>query len=249
MKKNRIVFFLFLFCTLSYFFVFGEKKVDTDEILINEGYHFTGGKGVSDNPETKRYFKSFYIEIHPVTNRAYLDFLNKSGFIPKGDFDKELAALYPDLPATRLTFNDCREYAKFINKRIPSEWEWEIAAKSLKRDNKYVYGKVSSKEEGNFLSSRLYKKVKVMSYRPNKLGIYGMEGNVYEWTTGEYEKKFIVGKITSGIKLMVIRGGSWTNQSYDIQTNTRTPFPSNRSLDWLGFRCARDKFSIKKDNK
>lgn len=238
MKKVKILSIFFL---ILLFVIFQKVESETlkKEVFIKSGYYYTGVNGSYDNPEKKRFFKGFYIDIHPVTNLEYILFLRKSGYKTSAKFDLEKAEKNPDLPVTGLIYEDCVAFSKFFNKSLPSEWEWEIAARSLKKDNIYVNGRISSKYDGNFLSSRIYRKVKVMSYKPNEMGIYGMEGNIYEWTSGRYEQKYMAGKIPAGTDLRVIRGGSWTNQPYDVKTTVRTPFPSDRSLNWLGFRCIR----------
>jgi len=67
-----------------------------------------------------------------------------------------------------------------------------------------------------------------------------MAGNVYEWTISEYPKEFLKGKYISEHKIVVVRGGSWTNVIYDLRTSMRVPMPSERYLDWIGFRTVRD---------
>ncbi len=193
-----------------------------------------------NSPLRKRKFSPFFIEVHPVTNIQYSEFLKKSGYKPEGVFRKEEAGEAPFLPATGLTYYDAVAYAEFYNKRLPTEWEWEIAARSLKQENIYVYGKSSRKEDGNFLSTRKYNKVDVFLFKPNELGLYSMEGNVYEWSDSIYDNKYLIGKNINSAELKVLRGGAWTNQPFDIKTTVRTPFPSNKYLDWIGFRCVRD---------
>lgn len=241
MKKKilTILILSFLLPVLNLPEISKSINYQTDEVFIKDGNYFVGLDGSYDNPEKKIFLHSFYMDIHPVTNRAYIRFVKESGYDPKGSFDIKEAEKYPEFPVTNLTFIDCKAFAGFYKRSIPSEWEWEVAARSLKKENIFVYGRPSAKNKGNFLESRIYKKVKVMTYKPNELGIYGMEGNVYEWTSSMYEKKYIIGKLPLKVNLRVLRGGAWTNQSYDVKTTTRTPFPEKRYLDWVGFRCVR----------
>ncbi len=218
----------------------GKTLLKWSEILIKPGKYSTGETNNYDNPTREFITQGFFIDIHPVTNRAYLDFLKKSGYKIKGRFNSISAEKNPDLPATGLTYHDCESFAVFYGRRLPSEWEWEIAARSLKSSNLYFHGKASKKNEGNFLNSKIYKKVEVMLYKPNEIGIYGMEGNVFEWTSGNYEDSFLTVKKSGQPRLKVLRGGSWTNQSFDVKTTTRTPFPPERYLEWIGFRTVKD---------
>jgi formylglycine-generating enzyme required for sulfatase activity len=101
----------------------------------------------------------------------------------------------------------------------------------------YVYPDAAYHESGHFLFNKEYYKLPVFSYPPNALGLYGMAGNVFEWTSSEYEEKYLYGKYFKGQTLKILRGGSWTNKAFDIRATTRTPFPAGRCLEWIGFRC------------
>lgn len=236
-----LIFYLFIILLSGSETETNKREILGKEIFINGGEYFVGDDVEFDNsPRRGKKFSPFFIDIHPVTNIQYSEFLKKSGYKPEGVFRKDEAGDASFLPATGLTWYDAAAYAEFYNKRLPTEWEWEIAARSLKQENIYVYGKSSRKEDGNFLSARKYNKVDVFLFKPNELGLYSMEGNVYEWCDSIYEKKYLIGKNLESVKLKVLRGGAWTNQSFDIKTTVRTPFPPGKYLDWLGFRCVRD---------
>jgi len=212
-----------------------------EQVLIKGGEYYVGSTRENDNrPLRKLRFKEFYIDIHPVTYGQYLEFMFESSYIPKGKFHKEIAESNPLLPVVNLTYEDAEAYASFNKKRLPTEWEWEIAARSLKKDNIYVSGKLASKLRGHFLYDKEYFNFPVFSYPPNELGIYGMAGNVFEWTSSRYPEELLHGEYFKNFNVMVIRGGAWTNRAFDVRTTTRTPFPARRCLGWVGFRCVSD---------
>ena len=219
-----------------------DSRIGT-QVYIRPGRYYTGSSDRSDNQSLKlRGFSGFYMDAHPVTNFQYLKFVDRSGFHPRGKFDLNAARKHPWLPATGLTYEDARAYADFYQKRLPTEWEWEIAARSLQSDIIYATGTHPTMETGNFFRYKQKNGVTpVFTYPPNKLGIYGMAGNVFEWTSSLYPAENLSGPYSGEYRLMVLRGGAWTNIPHDVRVTTRTPFPASRSLEWLGFRCVSDK--------
>jgi sulfatase modifying factor 1 len=219
-----------------------DSRIGT-QVYIRAGQYYTGSSDQSDGQSlTLREFAGFHIDIHPVTNFQYLEFMNRSGFQPRGKFDPDAAKKQPWLPATGLTHEDAGAYADFSQKRLPTEWEWEIAARSLRSDIIYATGTHPTMEAGNFFRYKQTNGVTpVFTYPPNKIGIYGMAGNVFEWTASLYPVERLRGPYSGKYRIMVLRGGAWTNIPHDVRVTTRTPFPASRSLEWLGFRCVSDK--------
>ncbi len=169
----------------------------------------------------------------------------------KGVSDDDLK----QFPVENVSWDDCQEFVKKLNEkekakgyvyRLPSEWEWEYAcrggATTEEECSYHFYFKkptndISSKK-ANFNGKRpfgrgeqgpsLGRPTKVGSYEPNKLGLYDMHGNVWEWTSS-----------TEGASLRVDRGGSWYDDGGYCQAAYRGGFtPSLRDYH-LGFRLAR----------
>lgn len=210
-------------------------------IFIPEGEYFTGEKDSGKtSPLIKRTFSSFYIDIHPVTNTQYLKFMERTGYLPQGQFNKTAAEDNPYDPVAGITLDDASKYAEFTGKRLPTEWEWEISARGLKKNYQPYLSNIYKEKKGVFFRMDRKKTSPVFSTPPNNIGLYDHIGNIFEWTTGVYPKSELIGKYRDSLKLGVIRGGSWTNIRNDIKYSTRTPFPVGRSLKWLGFRCVKD---------
>lgn len=211
-------------------------------VFIKAGRYFVGNNREKDNqPLRQMAFRGFFMDIHPVVNLQYARFLTESHYRPEGKFDMEFAREHPLLPATAVTHADASAYARFTRKRLPTEWEWEIAARSLKKETIYTTGSQPTLETGNFFRYKQHNgRTPVFRYPPNALGIYDMAGNVFEWTASPYTNGRLMGEHHSRHRLMVLRGGAWTSMASDARATTRTPFPASRFLDWIGFRCVTD---------
>jgi len=207
------------------------------QVYIKTGDYYVGDHNLKTNPLRSLGFQDFYLDIHPVTNSQYVNFIRISQYQPQGAFDTETAKKNPLLPATGLTFHDAEAYARYYHKRLPTEWEWEIAARSLKKEILPENKSVPPSQRGNFFSSDKKGVMPVFSYPPNELGIFGMAGNVFEWTSSLYPKEYLLGKYFKPYKILVLRGGGWTNLIYDVKVTIRTPFAASRHLKWIGFRC------------
>jgi len=210
-------------------------------ILIPAGEYYTGSRTPEGHsPLTKRKFTSFYIDIHPVTNLQYLEFLKQTGYKPEGKMDMVFASGHPNHPVTGVTRKDAESYAAFAGKRLPSEWEWEVAARALKKEYSEDLTAVYRDRTGVFFQMNRKQAAPVFSTPPNGIGFYDYIGNVFEWTTGDYPVDQLLGNHRDRLKIGIIRGGAWTNIRYDVTYSTRTPFAVARSLPWLGFRCAKN---------
>ncbi|MCP4104863.1 MAG: SUMF1/EgtB/PvdO family nonheme iron enzyme [Desulfobacteraceae bacterium] len=200
-----------------------------------------------EDKQKDRIDEAFSIDVYPVTNAQYEKFIREGGY-ENDDYwsdegnrwkTKENVA-HPKLwkdekwnppgnPVVGVSYYEAEAYAKWAGKRLPTEKEWERTARGT--DGRvYPWGDEFDKERCNTLESGIGGTTRVTRY-PNGVsptGCYDMAGNVWEWTSSDYDEKS-----------KVLRGGSWFNyRGLARCLNRGRYFPYNRNND-VGFRCAR----------
>ena len=193
----------------------------------------TGDADCHDNEKPSRRVilsRDFWLGESEVTQAAYekVSGTNPSNF--KG----------PMLPVESVNWHEAARYCAAIGGRLPTEAEWEYAARAGSITSTYGVLKEIA-WYGNYATSNGQTKP-VKQHKPNKYGLYDMLGNVWEWTADGYADAIPSGvdpRIAPRDRLSV-KGGSW----FDIPQNLRVSRrdgdgPLNRS-SLLGFRCASD---------
>ena len=131
-------------------------------------------------------------------------------------------------PVERVTWHNAKMYCKKVGKRLPTEWEWEKAAKAG-TSTKYYWGYEDKDDYAWYDANSDNKTHSVGEKKPNPFGLYDMSGNVWEWTNSDYDEHG---------KYKVLRGGSWYNNPNSLRSAYRLGFgPSGQNLTF-GFRCA-----------
>ncbi len=148
-------------------------------------------------------------------------------------------------PVVQVSANDAAAFARHFGLRLPSEAEWEFAARGFD-GRRYPWGDAPAEEGGlrraNFgaleccAPSRRdgYARTAPIGRFPDGVspfGLYDMAGNVWEWTSSRFP---------GAPEDVVIRGGGWGNDPYCLRVSYRHGNPPDIGLDMVGFRCAAD---------
>jgi formylglycine-generating enzyme required for sulfatase activity len=156
-------------------------------------------------------------------------------------------------PVVCVTWNDAKAYSAWLSGttgysyRLPSENEWEYAARAMRRvaGEHFVYGREIMESEANFGARRSGTRP-VGRYLPNKVGLFDVSGNAWELLEDCFEADLErlpadqAPHLFAGCTLRVMRGGAWYNGPAFMQLATRWANPQGSAGNGVGFRIARD---------
>ena len=223
---------------------------------------------------------AFYMDQHEVTNAEYQAFVSATGHpAPRGigytavyellkhDYEpwEDPGFNHPNQPVTTVTWFDADAYCKWAGKRLPTEAEWEKAARGGLEGARYPWGDAEPDHTtANFADSQTEFEWRnpnvddgylftapVGTFQPNGYGLFDMAGNVWEWCADWYSVTYYSesedverprrnpkGPDTG--ERRVLRGGTWYRDDHTLRNAERvSDFPDN-SLNVVGFRCAMD---------
>ena len=178
----------------------------------------------------------FYIDKYPVTNRQYYQFVLSDGYKPQGNWQKYFEPGTADMPVRGVSWDDANAYCRWAGKRLPTEAEWEKAARG--EDGRlYPWGDEWSSDilPRGALNYRLVLNQKVAS----PYGALAMVGVLWQWTASAWAAYPYDPEATGSVK--VLRGGAYSNGRNIIRCANRYPEESSVGFNTFTFRCARDK--------
>ena len=195
------------------------------------------GAGDSDETPVHRVcLDSFMMDTHEVTQTAFEAVMKSNPSALKD---------CPDCPVEMAAWTEAVAYCQKLGKRLPTEAEWEYAAREGGKKVKFGTGKDELTKKDANVASRGPEPVG--SYPPNALGLYDMAGNVWEWTADWYYDDYVAyeGKETVNPKgpasggWRVTRGGSWGLAASSARAAARNPIRPDQGFNSVGFRCAK----------
>ncbi len=207
--------------------------------LVGAGPFLFGEKGASDAKTVT--LPAFYIDETEVSNAEYQKFCQATGHPapPTTDFNT-----HPDYPVTGVSYEDAKAYAAWAGKRLPTEEEWQKAARGTD-ERMFPWGDAP-------WDSGVPKQLEPVDSEPSRrspYGAYNMAGNVWEWTASLYAPqpadlaamKQLLGSENFSSTWQIIKGGSFpSGGSQYFAISKRRELPADQRLRWIGFRCVRD---------
>jgi formylglycine-generating enzyme required for sulfatase activity len=215
-----------------------------DMVLIPAG-EFTMGnsKRDLDAPERRVDLPAYEIDVFEVTFGQWMTFTTDSGHEPEGNWRQFYSIGKEDFPVANITHDDAKSYAKWAGKRLPTEAEWEKAARGPD-GNPYPWGEKWDPTKSNCNEIGFRNTVRVGEMRTDKsvYGVHDMMGNVQEWTSDvlkAYPRSPAANDDVFKRGYIAVRGGSYAMKGDSMFLWTRSGyFP--KSQYGLGFRCVRD---------
>ena len=140
-------------------------------------------------------------------------------------------------PVVQVSIKDARTFAAWTGKRLPSEIEWEAAART-RAGFIFPWGNTWQEGSGNVESSGLSDTCPVDSHPSglNDTGLADLIGNVMEWTSDECEPKY---RMEKPGKYFIVKGGSWVSPN-QVHLYERSRFEDDFTSNIMGFRCLAD---------
>ncbi len=262
-----------------------EGKDGAMMVLIPEGKFEMGDafrEGATEElPVHTVYVDAFYMDIYKVTNAQYAKFLNEYGKNTDASWHKLLdidsndcliertgntyspKSGYKDHPVIMVSWYGAAAYAQFYGKRLPTEAEWERAARGGLLGKRYPWGNGITRDDANYKGTGgkdIWNGTSpVGSFRSNGYGLYDMAGNVHDWCADEFDFRYysvspsnnpkgpdivitFVGDDFTNINTntsfaRVLRGGTWRGDAHFIRVAYRIGYSANVEGGHVGFRC------------
>jgi len=228
----------------------GMAFVPAGEFVMGTATEELGRMGEVDEwPERKVWVDDYYIDIHEVTNSQYKVYLDSSKVEPPHRWENGNYGFGEDgLPIISITWDAARAYALFVGKRLPTEAEWEKAARGVD-GRRFPWGNDWDPRRANNGDQLM----PIMSFPSgvSPFGCYDMAGNAAEWVDAWYEAypRTEADVLPRGIpdrneqfrkRKRVYRGGSWNSFGKFLRATNREGTGADKEWVYVGFRCARD---------
>ena len=228
----------------------------------------------NEQPVRRVYVDAFYMDDTEVTNEQFQEFLLENPQWQKGRIEARFhnghylsswnGNNYPNgkgkHPVVSVSWYAAMAYSEWAGKRLPTEAEWEYAARGGLAGKKYPNGNTITSREANY-NRNVGNTTPVKKYPKNGYFLYDMAGNALEWCLDEYNREFyftfprdgvarnplsgansiqwILNNYTNIKDSRVMRGGSWNVNARDVRCAARYYSPPTATDFPVGFRCAR----------
>lgn len=228
---------------------------DAPMALVPEGEFGMGVDGTigldDERPLHKVWLAAYFMDLYEVTTSRYARFLAATGRTPPWLWDSVNLTIHGDRPVIGVDWDDADAYCRWTGKRLPTEAEWEKAARGTD-DRRFPWGNQAPTAElanfavgARFSYSQALMPVGHYDKAASPFGLYDMAGNVWEWVQDWYDGGYYerspernpVGPEQGQFK--VLRGGSWSELPKYLLTYGRFKLPPTTQNSYIGFRCAK----------
>ena len=229
--------------------------VETPMVEVPEGLFVMVSDGTQaledERPKHQVWLPVFFMDLHEVTTAQYAAFLAATGRPAPWLWETVNLSQHGDRPVIGVDWHEADGYCRWKGSRLPTEAEWEKAARGM--DGRlYPWGnKAPDKDLANFaLGARFsYSQVlmPVQSYEAGRspYGLFNMAGNVWEWVQDWYATNYYDGSPERNPQgpeqgqFKVLRGGSWSDLAKYLLTYGRFKLPPDTKNSYTGFRCVK----------
>lgn len=234
------------------------KEIPTGDgvpmVFVPEGEFFMGSHEGARNEQPRHLvqLRAFYIDKYEVTTSRYGQFLAATSRRAPLHWPPSSPEEFGNRPVIGVTWNDADAYCHWAGKRLPTEAEWEKAARGTE-GWKFPWGNESATVRHAHFDQCCtwhgYSTVTAVGNFERGMSPYGafdMAGNVWEWTADWYSDGYYRNSPTlnptgpADGNAKVVRGGGWLSQPEMMQTTTRSWYTPDSQKDYIGFRCAKD---------
>jgi formylglycine-generating enzyme required for sulfatase activity len=221
---------------------------------------------------------AFYIDRFEVTNAEYREFVSEQGeqYAPRVEAWGSSASAESQMenyfysssrgnyPVVGITWDDAKAFCEWNGRRLPTEAEWEYAARSGRTGAIYPWRGISTSDpRGRYLANFAPSEGRartgyaftapVGSYPPSRWGIHDIAGNVAEWVEDAYTPTYDDFPVTTETPVVradssnnrrVVRGGSWASSGFEIGVGVRDYAQKDEASTQIGIRCAADPIQV-----
>ena len=254
----------------------GLRTIDVDKLKFRYSWMDIQAAAKAKVGKRKDFIRTEQVKVYPDTTTWIKDFSYSYNEPMHNDYFWHKA--YGDYPVVGVNWKQAKAFCAWrtLNKniyiksqkkgrdlinnfRLPTEAEWEYAARGGLESATYPWGGPYTKNDrgcfmanfkpmrGDYAADEALYTVEAKSYEPNGYNLYNMAGNVAEWTESsydpnayEYVSSMNPNNTDTSNKRKVVRGGSWKDVAYFLQVSTRTFEYADSARSFIGFRTVQD---------
>lgn len=225
--------------------------IEPETIVIPAGEFLMGCDSGAENerPVHRVFVDEFAIGRFAVTNRLYQCFIEDGGH-PSAQVSNDPRFNHQDQPVTSVSWFDAASYCEWLSGktdkdyRLPTEAEWERAARGGLEGKLYTWGDEPPQDQPNYSQCWLNGPERVGGRPANGFGLYDISENVHEWCSDWYDEHYYLDSPTRNPRgpstgsRRASRGGSWRHQLKITRVAARSSIPPEFKYADYGFRCA-----------